>query len=337
MRILNCKNTFDAHVEPGDSQELRNIATQLMPEFLHLFAQKNKDYGNNAQELGLRGQFADIWRKIAKLKKSMWDGEELLFEGTDEVIMDLIGHLFLSLNMLRVKEEAERVYAYNEDDAAVDAFFRMVGGDPRAALAVASVLHPPFRELVSNRAKEMMAADAAEATEAFKLKIVREAQGLIPAGISVAGLGRATDEAVAAESAQTEARYEAYDEPLAGASEGDVVAGLLGMAFEPVPDTSDFVGKVAHAAKRFRQPVPFGSLSTDERRTAVDGALDRLKVGRSTFEAVATGVNKTEMSLAEWLYRRHGQGVKEWADLEPHFKKLWEIEADAAIQIARRG
>lgn len=337
MRLINGNQAVSLNMEDGDSQELRNIATQLMPEFLHLFAQKNKDYGNNAQELGLRGQFADIWRKIAKLKKSMWDGEELLFEGTDEVIMDLIGHLFLSLNMLRVKEEAERVYAYNEDDAAVDAFFRMVGNDPRAALAASSVLHPPFRDLVSNRAKEMMAADAAEATEAFKLKIVREAQGLIPAGISVAGLGRATEDAAAAESAQTEARYEAYDEPLTGVSEGDVVAGLLGMAFEPVSDTSDFVGKVAHAAERFRQPVPFGSLPTDERRAAVGGVLDRIKMKQSLQRDIALGVHLKEMSLAEWLYRRHGQSVTCWEKLEPKFKELWEIEARAAIQIAHRG
>lgn len=319
MRMVNGSQAVSLNMEDGDSLELRNIATHLMPEFLHLFAQKNKDYGNNAQELGLRGQFADIWRKIAKLKKSMWDGEELLFEGTDEVIMDLIGHLFLSLNMLRVKEEAERVYAYNEDDAAVDAFFRMVGGDPRAALGAASVLNPPFRELVILRAEREMAADAAE-------RIATEAKGLIPFASSAAGLGRATDEAAAAQEAQTEARYEAYDEPVP-------VGEVLGMAFEDAK-----LHLVTEAAKVFGQPpVPWLAASKDERRAAVDGALDRLRVGKSTFEAVATGVNKTEMPLAEWLYRRHGQGRKEWADLEPHFKQLWEIEAKAAIQIARRG
>lgn len=318
MRILNDSQAVSINIEDDDSLELRNIAAMLTPEFLRLFAQKNKDYGNNAQELGLRGQFADIWRKIAKLKKSMWDGEELLFEGTDEVIMDLIGHLFLSLNMLRVREEAERAYAYNEDEAAVDAFFRMVGGEPRHALGAASVLNPPFRELVVERAEREMAADLAE-------RIAAEAQGLIPADAPGMGVGRATTEDAAAHSAQAEARHEAYDEPVP-------VGEVLGMAFDDAK-----LHFLNEAAESFSPSVPWLLASKEDRRTAVRHALDRLRVGKSTFDAVTSGVNKTEMSLAEWLYRRHGQGRKEWADLEPRFKQLWEIEAKAAIRIARRG
>lgn len=325
MRITSCRNTFDAHVEPGDSQELRNIAIQLMPEWLSLFSQKNKDYGNNAKELGLRGQFADIWRKVAKLKRSMWDGEELQFEGTEEIIMDLIGHLFLSLNMMRVAEEAERAYVYNEDDAAVDALFSMVGNDPVAALGLASSVNPPFRNLIKQRALAMIEADQQEkaAVRSVADGLVAEAKGLVPAAVLGAGLGRATDEAAAAEDGASLGSYEAFDEPVSGASEGDVIAGLFGTAFEPKSSRTDFVSKVAQAAERFR--------SQD-----AETRLARLKVGKSTFEGIVTGVHKTEMSLAEWLYRRHGQGVTEWDKLEPHFKRLWEIEAEAAIQVGRR-
>ena len=317
MRIINGNQAVSLNMEDGDSQELRNIATQLMPEFLHLFAQKNKDYGNNAGELGLRGQFADIWRKIAKLKKSMWDGEELLFEGTDEIILDLIGHLFLSLNMRRVKEEAERVYAYNEDEAAVDAFFRMVGGDPRVALASASVLNPPFRELVIHKAEEQIAADAAEAQE--RVRPLRK----------LGVLGRATTEAAAAQEAQTEGRYEADPTPLGG----DFWADAMGMAFDRAK-----LGIVTEAAEQHAGgPVPFALMSSDARKAAVDQALDRTKTKRDVFDAITIGMRDPQMSLAEWLYRRHGKSVTCWEKLDPKFRELWEIEAKAAIQIARRG
>lgn len=320
MRVTSCKNTLSVSAEVGDSQELVSIATRLMPEWLHLFARKNRDYGDNAQELGLRGQFADIWRKIAKLKKSMWDGEELIFEGTEEVLMDLIGHLFLSLNMLRLRDDAERMYAYTEDDAAVDAFFRMVGNDPRSALAACLVLNPPFRELVSERAQKEIAADQAETMERIADAMLSEAQGLTPPSFVRTAAQRATEAAAAAQGEASEARYEACDTPVGGDFWQDAfkVGALRLVEDEPVQ-------------------FPFAEhiRSVAERAAAVDGP----KAKRDVFDEIARGMQepKQEMSLAEWLYRRYGRGITDWSDLPDNFQKLWEIEAEAGAKIARRG
>lgn len=88
---------------PTESAELTRIMTVHMPAWAELFAQKNAEYGDNAHVLGTKGQFADIWRKIGKLKTALWDDqpERLTSESAEEVILDLIGHLFLTLNLLR--------------------------------------------------------------------------------------------------------------------------------------------------------------------------------------------------------------------------------------------
>lgn len=149
--------------EEGDSQELVVIAERIMPEWLALFARKNRDYGSgSAYELGVRGQYSDIHRKMIKLKRAMWDGEQLDFEDTDEIIKDLISHLFLTLHMFGLQREAEQAYVYTEDDAAVDAFFRMVGGDAENALKMSGVLQQPFKDLVRSRAHEMLSEEQAE-------------------------------------------------------------------------------------------------------------------------------------------------------------------------------
>lgn len=149
--------------EEGDSHELVVIAQRIMPEWLALFARKNRDYGSgSAYELGVQGQYSDIHRKMIKLKRAMWDGQELDFESTEEIIKDLISHLFLTLHMYGLQREAEQAYVYTEDDAAVDAFFRMVGGDAENALKMSGVLTHPFKELVRERATKMLSEEQAE-------------------------------------------------------------------------------------------------------------------------------------------------------------------------------
>lgn len=165
MRIVDNgpEDAILIQMDKTDSTELQAIVRWLMPEWLELFAKKNSDYGaGSAFELGVRGQYSDIHRKMIKLKRAMWDGEELKFEGSEEIIRDLIGHLFLTLHMMEVQKDADRVYAYTEDDAAVDAIFRMMGGDARKAYQMSYNLTPPFGELVRERAAKMMEADALE-------------------------------------------------------------------------------------------------------------------------------------------------------------------------------
>lgn len=163
MRITPDGDSVEIAGQSGDSQELVVIATRIMPEWLQLFARKNADYGSgSAYELGVRGQYSDIHRKMIKLKRAMWDGEQLDFEDTDEIIKDLISHLFLTLHMFGLQREAEQAYVYTEDDAAVDAFFRMVGGDAENALKMSGVLDQPFKDMVRERAHKMLADEQSE-------------------------------------------------------------------------------------------------------------------------------------------------------------------------------
>lgn len=73
-----------------------------------LFEKKSMDYGESeinpmARFLGLRGQFSDINRKFWKLKRALWDGEELSGESAVEILMDLVGHCWLTIAMIEGK------------------------------------------------------------------------------------------------------------------------------------------------------------------------------------------------------------------------------------------
>lgn len=74
---------------------------ELQKEWLQLYFKKAADYGEGANHLGLAGQYAEIYRKMKKLEKAMWCGEPLFNEQLDEVLMDLIGHAFLSIDFIR--------------------------------------------------------------------------------------------------------------------------------------------------------------------------------------------------------------------------------------------
>lgn len=88
---------------------------QILVEFLYptieLFRQKARDYQADqmfaADLLGSRGQFADLWRKIPKLKRAMWDKLPLEGEPVEEILMDFIGHAFLSLDFVKKEKLRE--------------------------------------------------------------------------------------------------------------------------------------------------------------------------------------------------------------------------------------
>jgi hypothetical protein len=95
------------------------IRTRLVPEWLDHQQDKAADYNTpasaldplagfeNADVLGIPGQFAEIWRKVWKLKRGMWDGATLVNEGVREILMDMIGHCFLAIDMLDRQKGAE--------------------------------------------------------------------------------------------------------------------------------------------------------------------------------------------------------------------------------------
>lgn len=113
-----------------DSQAFQRILHGLLPEWVAQFRAKNADYSGAGAEphkvLGVQGQFADIWRKIWKLKKALWDGQTLAGEQPEEILRDLIGHCFLTLDLLREAKverleadlDAHRDLAQRAEDAA---------------------------------------------------------------------------------------------------------------------------------------------------------------------------------------------------------------------------
>lgn len=79
-----------------------HIRENLIPEVLQHMRQGEAHYGSdNHQELGLPGQYADMWRKIKPLKRALWDGDTKgMKESPREICFDLIGHCLLTIAMI---------------------------------------------------------------------------------------------------------------------------------------------------------------------------------------------------------------------------------------------
>lgn len=76
------------------------ILDDELPYVIRRFAQASKDYGDGAQALGIKGQFADINRKHLKLRRAMWEDIPLVGESLEVVLQDMIAHCLLTLDML---------------------------------------------------------------------------------------------------------------------------------------------------------------------------------------------------------------------------------------------
>lgn len=112
---FNSDGSVDIHIGGSEiaTQQAGNIIVEQLPEWLNLFLRKNRQYKHLAEAtLGDRAMFVDVWRKVNALKLVIWDGEvEAGTEPPDEIILDLIGHLFLMLEYRarEVNEVVDRV------------------------------------------------------------------------------------------------------------------------------------------------------------------------------------------------------------------------------------
>lgn len=91
----------------GTERAIDRIKAVHIPLWLQRFEEKAADYNDTGDlpfephtVLGIRGQFADLWRKVWKLKRALWDGQKLKGEQPIEIIDDLIAHLFLTRDLL---------------------------------------------------------------------------------------------------------------------------------------------------------------------------------------------------------------------------------------------
>lgn len=93
-------NSTAYHIFMGDGEPF-DLDKSLLQEWILRFMEKQKDYKDGADDLGAPGQYAELHRKMGKLRRALWEGEPLVGEPVDEVLMDLIGHCFLAIRHVR--------------------------------------------------------------------------------------------------------------------------------------------------------------------------------------------------------------------------------------------
>jgi hypothetical protein len=88
--------------EEADLPDLPDAYLRAMRDSMERFAEGYAEYGQGAADaLGLAGQWGDLHRKVMKLKRPFWAGENSLTrENADEILHDIIGHCLLALEMM---------------------------------------------------------------------------------------------------------------------------------------------------------------------------------------------------------------------------------------------
>lgn len=97
----NGSREISIRIENLPSEQAEAILFDLLPDWITEFMRKNADYGDASEHLGAAGQYAELWRKVGKLKGPLWDDRGLNYEQSDEIVRDLIGHCFLTLLFLK--------------------------------------------------------------------------------------------------------------------------------------------------------------------------------------------------------------------------------------------
>lgn len=93
----------------SSSAEREYINTVLIPEIQEDFEGWAKEYQQD-RDLGERGEFASLYRKVRKLKTILWDGADatLWREGTRTIVKEVVSHgLLLLCDLDRGRLEAK--------------------------------------------------------------------------------------------------------------------------------------------------------------------------------------------------------------------------------------
>jgi hypothetical protein len=116
--------TGQQHLAGLPSRAFWGRLDRLMSEWRRNFAEAYTEYGPGAaDETGLAGQWADMFRKIMKLKRSLWSGESgyLKRETEREILLDLISHAFLALEMIERGQTGGRTSSAATGDPSLGA------------------------------------------------------------------------------------------------------------------------------------------------------------------------------------------------------------------------
>lgn len=87
---------------PAQTNQAKRILGDVLPDVMAHFLQRNGEYGEEAHVLGTKGQFADINRKVIKLKRYLWDDVPVPpgAEDIETIATELIGHLLILIDEL---------------------------------------------------------------------------------------------------------------------------------------------------------------------------------------------------------------------------------------------
>lgn len=110
----NLGDAWAMRLEGKSTSPVDKILEEHLPTVVALFRTKARDYSERdgvmaADLLGSAGQFAEIWRKIPKLKKGMWDKNKLENETVPEILRDIIGHCLLALDSWENENKKPRI------------------------------------------------------------------------------------------------------------------------------------------------------------------------------------------------------------------------------------
>jgi hypothetical protein len=97
----NGVRSYTIDLDGSENPNFRNILEGWL-DALEFHEIKSRDYSERDEpgvwNLGLRGEWPGVTRKIQKLHKIVWKGKDVLFEGGQEIMMDLMGALGLLLH-----------------------------------------------------------------------------------------------------------------------------------------------------------------------------------------------------------------------------------------------
>jgi hypothetical protein len=143
-RVMPDGQSVELYADPDDTNQFKRILSNILPDVIERFSSKNKEYGDNAtHDLGVAAQFVDIYRKVIKLRRALWDGEPevLVSEPVDEVIDDLIAHLLLAKDELAESHHGPGYSHMQYDETAQ--LIREAKGGPETWVDRDRVLSPP--------------------------------------------------------------------------------------------------------------------------------------------------------------------------------------------------
>lgn len=84
--------------QPLQADPYDEMINKILPLLVEHLRHKSQDYGEVFKELGLKGQYSDMHRKMHKLKKAIWDDDILVGdEQTEEILADLFGNVLISI------------------------------------------------------------------------------------------------------------------------------------------------------------------------------------------------------------------------------------------------